>query len=318
LRATGKDIAELFGHRPDDISSTSTELTANRWCPFVDDQCSKTNHNRTEIYGVCSVTKGANSSNTSDIPVCPKRFYGDDYLVLRNISEEVWGRTINFIAGGNISELNEKLSASTAIITVVAFGQKSGKEVSVRGRGQMSMDWVLQSYILDGSEKVPKDFIGVEVQSIDITGNYRENQKYYLNFRNCGLSEPVDPPNSQHGLNWANVHKRLIPQLIRKGNVYRQCERCIGFFFVVPSEVFVKFEEVLGNIEPTDTISNNVVSVATYALDGEVLDGEKRVLNKKKTVHLPLDSIISAFSENQMGDVHRELDEKLLQLLETK
>ncbi|MBO8589981.1 restriction endonuclease, partial [Staphylococcus aureus] len=54
-------------------------------------------------------------------------------------------------------------------------------------------------------------------------------------------------PTSQHGLNWANVHKRLIPQIIRKGVVYSRSNYVKkGLYFILPEIVYNKFEDVIG------------------------------------------------------------------------
>ena len=83
----------------------------------------------------------------------------------------------------------------------------SGHEINLRGK--LSMDWVLAK-IEDGTLL---EYTGVEVQSIDITGNYRDAWYAYKNLA-ANRSKPI--PSSAHGMNWANVHKRLIPQIIRK------------------------------------------------------------------------------------------------------
>jgi hypothetical protein len=57
-----------------------------------------------------------------------------------------------------------------------------------------------------------KLIIPCEVQSADTTGNYRANWDAY--------SKELDSiPDSEHGMNWANIWKRLIPQLILKGSI---------------------------------------------------------------------------------------------------
>ena len=123
------------------------------------------------------------------------------------------------------------------------------------------MDWVLQSYDTNGHTLVPMEFVGIEVQSIDITGNYRDTWDAYRQMKE-GI--PVtDVPSSGHGLNWANVHKRLIPQIIRKGNIYSKSERCKGFYFIVPEAVYQKFEEVIGDVPTLGAPHRENLSVIT-------------------------------------------------------
>ena len=161
---------------------------------------------------------------------------------------------------------------------MVALGHDSGREV---GRGlNMSMDWVL-AHVKDVTLV---DYTGIEVQSIDITGNYRDNWYAYKNIESATVI-----PSSEHGMNWANVHKRLIPQLIRKGIVYSRSNYVkVGLNFIVPDVVFQKFEEILGDMTLQTNTSPNNLTVYTYDLSDVVEEGKIRelILNRKLTFNL--------------------------------
>jgi hypothetical protein len=155
------------------------------------------------------------------------------------------------------------------------------------------MDWILQKYSPAPLGVFrPSGFIGIEVQSIDITGNYRENWQAYFDLHRG--RKVRDVPNSGHGMNWANVHKRLIPQIIRKGNIYRRCETCLGFFFILPDIVFQKFEQILGEVSKRESYSKETISVLTYRLGEEQHPGFHRPLVRIRTVHYALDDIARA------------------------
>ena len=122
------------------------------------------------------------------------------------------------------------------------------------------MDWVLAK--VKNGELV--EYAGIEVQSIDITNNYRDNWYAYKN-----LNENTSIiPRSKHGLNWANVHKRLIPQLIRKGLIYAKSDLVShGLYFVLPDIVYRKFEDVIGKDIPlVNRKASDVLTVHTYSL----------------------------------------------------
>lgn len=88
MRATGRDIVEIFGFAPDDLSEEANKHWASHRCPFVDKTCSKTNHDQSVIYGTCSVTVG--SEGTKEVIVCPKRLYADQYKVLAEVAAATW------------------------------------------------------------------------------------------------------------------------------------------------------------------------------------------------------------------------------------
>ncbi len=281
MRAAGRDIVELFGYRPDDTSPAAVEAWKSKRCPFTSGTCTKTNHDKSEIYGTCSVSSGVNQAEGSEIIVCPKRLYAEQYTLFSHILESAWPKqSKTLVACGALGELKARALASSH--PVIAFGQGSGKELQINSNGQMSMDWVLQAYETNGQQLVPQDFIGLEVQSIDITGNYRDTWSAYRNIKEGRTVETI--PNSGHGLNWANVHKRLIPQIIRKGNIYAKIDRCVGFFFIVPEAVYQKFEEVIGDVPTVGNPHRENLSVITFRLGNISADGEHRKLEMVRQV----------------------------------
>lgn len=50
------DIVEIFGYAPNDTSTVCRSLWTLGACPFVETPCSKSNHDKTIVYGTCSVT----------------------------------------------------------------------------------------------------------------------------------------------------------------------------------------------------------------------------------------------------------------------
>ena len=310
MRAQGRDIVELFGYRPDDLSPAARQAFANRHCPFSNSQCSKTNHDQSIIYGVCSVSNGTKVGAHDQVIVCPKRLYQKQYGIFHDLVGEVWGADTDLIIGGTLPALQQR--AAKVRRPAIAFGHDSGTEISVNSNGQMSMDWVIQNYTNDGGLN-PQQFIGIEVQSIDITGNYRDNWSSYEQMKTSGQIPNAGDAvvNSGHGLNWANVHKRLIPQIIRKGNIYRMSDRCAGFYFVVPEVVYRKFEEVIGPLPELDGPANDRISIKTYSFGPVTPDGESRDICPVRTVHFDLLDVARAFITNVDEDAPTRLDQRL-------
>jgi hypothetical protein len=186
--------------------------------------------------------------------------------------------------------------------------------VGVSGGASMSLDWVLQLYEKDsGGRLIAKEFICVEIQSIDITGNYRNAWLDYM-----GMTDPAkcySPTKSGHGLNWANVHKRLIPQLIRKGNIAGHAPRCRGIFFILPDTVFKKFEEIMPNLKVQQSHqASGGLTVVTYVLGSEVY-GQIRNLEKKRTVHYLVKDVAEEFIASCDPGTGLKLDRAVASLL---
>ena len=192
---------------------------------------------------------------------------------------------------------------------VVALGKNSGKEVQI-GRS-LSMDWVL-AHVVSGKLV---NYTGIEVQSIDITGNYRDAWHAYKNLTSQTKAEDI--PSSDHGLNWANVHKRLIPQLIRKSVVYSRSKLVTnGMYFIVPEIVYNKFEDVIGSDIPlVDHVGPDILTVHTYQLGDTVASGNQRELEPARTIRFTLEEFSNRFISGPNLPTGEELDTAVARVL---
>ncbi|MCB1807752.1 MAG: restriction endonuclease [Candidatus Competibacteraceae bacterium] len=294
-----RDLVELFGYSPDDLTSTARTLWQLGGCPFINKACIKFNHDQTVIYGTCSVT-----SPYGDIVICPNRLYADNYRTLQRVSEDAFGNSIPFL-------MYEQYLKQRAIYNdcIIALGKNSGREVQV-GKS-LSMDWVLAHI----SQAKLIEYVGIEVQSIDITGNYRDAWHAYHNLKPG--TDRATLPSSGHGLNWANVHKRLIPQLIRKGVVYSRSSLVKkGLYFVLPDIVYQKFEDIIGTDIPlTEHASHETLTVHTYALGADVPHGQQRDIVPVRQLRFALDEFANRFISGPNLPQGQELDDAVRRVL---
>lgn len=224
-------IVEFFGYAPEDQSCQAVNARSQRACPFVGGACTKLLSDH-EPSGACTVRQRTSSS---PIICCPNRLYADGYQILRDIAKEVFGQDIRLVSGEDPRQLKGDGR------DVVVYGKRWGKELKlprVAGRGGFFVDWIL-AHVGPGREL--KDFVAVEVQSMDTTGNYRDQRAAYLEGRSfSGYSQGG-------GINWENVSKRILPQIIYKGHVLRRESRCTkGLFFVCPTPVYERIRQRLG------------------------------------------------------------------------
>lgn len=296
--ATTRSLVEVFGYSPADTTPAARKFWQLNACPFIGKACSKYDHTNTICYGTCSVT-----NTGQNVVICPNRLYADGYATIKRVSQDVFG-DIPFMLFDEY--IKEATKPGASLDCVVALGQNSGKEVKL---SKMSMDCVL-AHIKDGALD---GYVGIEVQSIDITGNYRD--AWY-----AARAQKSTIPPSEHGLNWANVHKRLIPQIIRKSLVYSKSALVKqGLYFIVPEPVYQRFEEIIGSDIPLVTENGkDVITIHTYDLSESVDSGQTRTLIKNRTLKFKADEFSARFITDPNLPSGESLDKKIGEILSCK
>lgn len=257
-------ISEFFGYRAEDKSLQARDAANTKICPFLCSPCTKVLSRDRMISGTCAVRQKTQGSPS--VICCPIRIYADDYKVLRTISKKAFGKEYGLYAGRAAVNKAKKENGAIAV-----FGHGWGGELRLpqrEGVGSYFVDWVLARLDKNG---VLTEFTAIELQTIDTTGNYRLSRTALLNGREV-VSDTV-------GLNWENVSKRIIPQLIYKGQVLQREDLCkTGLFFVCPNPVYERVLSRLGGKEripkfPTQPASIHFISydyLRNSPCDGEI------------------------------------------------
>jgi len=276
-------IVEFFGYAPRDGSSAAIAARAGLHCPFVDAQCTKTlraDGGGKLIGGACTVRQ----ASSAPIVCCPKRLYAGQYRILKDVADAAFGPGIAFIQG------NQADVAAKGESRVIALGSTLGGEIKLPptdGRGGFFVDWILALLDKDGELK---EFVAVEVQSIDTTGNYRQERDAYM-------AEKDFVGFSNAGINWENVNKRILPQLIYKGHVLRREELCrAGLFFVCPVPVYERIKvRVGGKLMKYPAPAPGTLTFRWYDIGPEVPEGEQRELVFKGELTTTVEQLAYAF-----------------------
>jgi hypothetical protein len=124
-------------------------------------------------------------------------------------------------------------------------------------------------------------------------------------------------PASEHGMNWANVHKRLIPQIIRKGIVYSKSKLVkSGIYFILPEAVYCKFEEIIGpDIPYMQKNGSAVLTIHTYSLSNPVGHGFQRTLVPERKLRVSLEEFSQRFISGPNLPTGEELDKAVKRIL---
>lgn len=126
-----------------------------------------------------------------------------------------------------------------------------------KGAGSYFVDWVLAR--LDETGELA-ELTAIEVQTIDTTGTYAGARK--------ALAERREVMADTVGLNWENVSKRIIPQLIYKGQVLQREDLCrSGLYFVCPQPVYERVLARLGGKDRLPKFPSQPASIHFVAYD---------------------------------------------------
>lgn len=224
-------IYEFFGYLATDRSPAALGAADQQHCPFLGQTCIKTLSDGV-VSGACALKQ----VNSGPVICCPIRLYAEDYRVLRDVSDRAFEAGMILVPGP--AARTESRRRGHPVVGV--FGKRWGGELRLpqrQGTGGYFVDWVL---VLVDEHGELVEFVAIEVQTIDTTGNYRSSRLGLL-----AEGRPVIQ--STTGLNWENVNKRILPQLIYKGQVLQREEKCKkGLFFVCPTPVYNKVMDRLG------------------------------------------------------------------------
>lgn len=297
-------IYEFFGYRAEDKSNVALEQAAKRRCPFLADTCTKTLGRERQPSGACAVRQ--QSANAPSIICCPIRLYADDYRMLHEIAVDAFRSKTNLYAGKlAVGKAKEEGGA------IAVFGHGWGGELRLpkrQGVGSYFVDWVLAR--LDRNGKLA-EFTAIEVQTVDTTGNYHDSRAALVQSRSIVKSSV--------GINWENVSKRIIPQIIYKGQVLQREDLCkTGLYFVCPAPVYDRVLDRLGGIGkvpkfPAQPAAIHFISY-DYDKNAKPVDGSIMPLILNRSHCTTVYKVQEAFSSMSLpeGNVYQRAIEKSL------
>lgn len=282
-------VIEFFGYTP--LDPTAANAAAQRQCPFVGNNCIKPNH------GACTVEQLRDSN---PVICCPNRLYADKFRILTDVASEAFGPDTELVKPPEITRRRQ--SGTISGNEVAVFGRYWGQELPLPrppGAGSSStrqyyVDWILARIGGDGHLR---ELTALEVQTIDTTGNYSDQVQRFFAGRPYTDKKGRSPGYSDAGMNWENVNKRILPQIIYKGHVLRREARCTkGLFFVCPNKVYDRIRERLGGNLHEYNPGNGTITFRSYEPGPAVPQGHQRDLVFSNQFTTTVDQVALAFT----------------------
>lgn len=174
-------VIELFGHSTKDESKAWSKIIKDQQCPFLGKKCYKVRKSDPETsIGSCTVLYG---KNPEPIIICPTR----------------------------LIERQQIFTDCFHLLTTHEPGNEFHiiPEISIPGG---SVDY----FLVSAREGKVKDFVGIEIQTLDTTGTvWPERQRQLKEF---GIPRKDEGENSQktYGMNWKMTAKTILVQMHHK------------------------------------------------------------------------------------------------------
>lgn len=230
-------------------------VNAGDLCPFMNSGCMKRGQRTDGPYPVCSIWHGP-ADNRRLMAMCPRRFFEAE--IKNDVVENCW--------------LGQRPTNPQ-----IAY------EVIMSGFGRV--DFVIAD--VDEKTNQIRNFVSVELQAVDCTGSVEPAFQAVCNSVNEMACRP------SYGINWSNVRKRYIHQLINKGFYHHHWQSRIVSVIQTPLYNWLHNAMDFDELAPTATSANIVF--LTYDFKPETVDGVTRYkLCKDKVVGTSHNSLMMA------------------------
>ena len=253
-------------------------INSDYQCPFIYSQCTKRSQKLSGPYPICSIFHGKDEKRKL-ICVCPKRFFQADFK--QKVIDVCWP--------------GERPESPIIVheIKMESFG---------------NVDFVIAD--VNKEEKRVRQFISVELQAVDITGSVEPVYNTIIN------REQTMTKNFSYGINWENVRKRYITQLVNKGFFHHHWESKI--VAVIQLALYKNLREKIrfDELDPKSDTSNIVFML--YDFDKIVVsDSYHYDMQYKKAVGTSHSSLMNA-ALYKTPPSKEKFEERILSVLNKK
>jgi hypothetical protein len=172
-------IIELFAESNLNESNNWNNIVTGQFCPFIQKKCVKVRKSEPSIsIGTCTVAYGKENKN---VLICPHRLIENNQIFLDCI------HLLTLHEPGNELHIIPEISIPGGSVDYVLVSAKSGKV---------------------------KDFIGIELQTLDTTGSVWGQRQSFLESK--GVKQPDYDKTATFGMNWKMTAKTILVQMHHK------------------------------------------------------------------------------------------------------
>jgi hypothetical protein len=172
-------IIELFAESNLNGNADWNDIVTEQYCPFIQKKCVKVRKSEPSIsIGTCSVAYGKHNNN---VIICPHRLIENNQIFLDCI------HLLTLHEPGNELHIISEISIPGGSVDYVLVSAKNGKV---------------------------KDFVGIELQTLDTTGSVWGQRQSFLESK--GVKLPDYDGTAIFGMNWKMTAKTILVQMHHK------------------------------------------------------------------------------------------------------
>ena len=183
-------VVELFGHPTDSAQADWHKIIADEHCPYIGKRCYKVRKSPpNQTIGTCSVNYGRRNDL---LVICPARLpYRRQIFIdcLQLLTHHEPGNELHLIT-----------------------------EVPIPGG---NVDY----FIVSARGGIARDFVGVELQTLDTTGDWWPERQRALQQLGVRRNDTEEDTNKPHGINWKMTAKTILMQLQHKIQTFQHVNR---------------------------------------------------------------------------------------------
>lgn len=268
-------VRELFTFSVERDDIKWKGLIRNQQCRFSGKRCFKVRKSQANVsIGTCTVQYGADNK---DVIICPNR-------------------------------LLERKQIFTDCLHLLTSHQPGNElhlvpEVSIPGG---SVDFFLVS--TDANRKV-KDFVGIELQTMDTTGTVWPERELAL--QELGLKKGVEEPDKSFGMNWKMTTKTILVQLHHKIDTFESINKHLVLVVQDYLLDYMKKEFAFGNVN-SQALLGDSMHFHSYSLKKEGQDYKLVLESRCSTDSAGISNLLGLNADANIGF------EEIAKILESK
>ena len=270
-------VVEIFGNPVGSTNGNWTDIVAEQSCPYISGPCYKVRKSDPNVsMGTCAVNY---SKKNELLVICPSRLRERNQVFLDCI------QLLTNHEAGNELHLVREVSIPGGSVDHFIVSSRGGRAV---------------------------DFVGVELQALDTTGDWWPLRQKAL--RDLGVQVTVDPEDErkQRGINWKMTAKTILVQIHHKIQTFESVNRKLVLVIQDQLLEYMQHEFNFNDVNEPALVGDSM-HIHAYKADGRQHGFQLNLGRRLSTTAAGVAQCLELQAEPnlELNDIFRALEEKM-------